>query len=531
MKKSGRRWIIIAAVGIVVIVAVVFWGIPRLRATAAPISPANYQTQAVTRGSIASVVGASGNIHTNQSVLINWQTSGIIAKINVTPGQVVQAKTVLAALDPASLPQTVLNAQNSLAADQKALDTLLNSNVVRANAQITLIKAEQDLINAQKTAQSKLYQRASQTTIDVAQANLILAQNALDNATTVYNNNKARSTTDSAYATALSQFAAAQQKFYQAQMNLNYTTSLPDPLDVQLSNANVDLAQANYLDAKRNWEDVKDGPNPVDIAAAQAKVAADQAILNQANPTTPIAGTVTVINNKPGDLVSTGAAAFEIDDLSHLYVDISVSEVDINKVQVGQQVELTFDAIPNKTYPGAVTSIASIGTISNSVVNFDVTVELQQKDPLIKPGMTAAANISIPGVQNALLVPTRAIRTVNGERVVYIERNGTVFPLPVTTGEASTTETEITGGALREGQLVVLNPPTSTSTQQATGIGGIFARLFGGGARVTTGGGGFGGNGGFGGGTRPGGTGAGGTGAGAAGGSGGTGGNRPAGGD
>jgi HlyD family secretion protein len=298
-------------------------------------------------------------------------------------------------------------------------------------------------------------------------------------------------------------------------------------LDVQLSSANVDLAQATYLDAKRSWEDVKDGPNPVDIAAAQAKVAADQAILNQANPTTPIAGTITVINNKPGDLVSTGTTAFEIDDLSHLYVDISVSEVDVNKVQIGQQVQLSFDAIPNKTYPGTVTSIASVGTISNSVVNYSVTVELQQKDPLIKPGMTAAANITVQGVQNALLVPTRAIKTVNGARVVYIERNGTLIPLLVTTGEASTTETEITGGALREGQMVVLNPPSSTTTQAATGIGGIFSRLFGGGGARVTVGGGFGG----GGVNRPGGTGGNGGAAGGAGGTGGAGGNRPAGGD
>lgn len=494
-KKSRKRWFMIGGVVIVIAIVAGVVGVPRLTANAQQGTSTTYQTQAAGLGSITSFVGATGNIRTNQSVTINWQTSGIISKINVTPGQVVQAGTVLAQLDPTSLPQTVLNAQNALATDQQALDNLLNSNVARANAEVALITDEQNLVNAQKAAQSKLFQHASQTTIEVAQANLVMAQNALDNASTIYNKNKARSSTDVQYAAALSQFAAAQQKFDQAQLNLNYAQSLPDPLSVQLANANVDLAQANYLDAKRTWESLKDGPNPVDVAAAQAKVAADQAIIDAASPTSPIAGTVTVVNNKPGDLVSNNSVAFEIDDMTQMFVDVSVSEVDINKVQIGQKVDLTFDAIPSKTYPGTVTSIADVGTIANSVVNYDVTVKLMEKDPQIKPGMTASANVTIPGPQNVLVVPNRALRTVNGLQVVYIMNNGSVRPIPVTLGATSTTVSQVTGGPLRQGELIVLNPPSATTTaQQSTGGLGILGRLFGGGGvRVTTGGG----NGGF----------------------------------
>jgi HlyD family secretion protein len=498
-KKSGKKWFVIGGVVLVVILLAVFVALPRVQAAQNASKTTTYQTQAVTTGSITGTVGATGNVRTNQTVVINWQTSGIISKIDVTQGQQVKAGDPLAELDPTSLPQSVLNAQNALAADQKALDNLLNSNVARANTEVALITAEKNLVSAQQAVQSKQFQNASQSQIEVSQANLIMAQNALDNATTIYNNNKARSSTDPVYAAALSQFAAAQQKFYQAQANLNYAVSLPNPLDVQLASANLDLAQANYLDAKRNWEEVKDGPNPVDVAAAQAKVAADQAIINQAKPTSPISGTITLINNKPGDLVSNGMQAFQIDDMSHLYVDVSVSEVDIDNVQMGQKVDLTFDAVANKTYPGVVSQITKVGTVSNGVVNYNVTVELQQSDPNVLPGMTASANINIPGPQNVILVPNRAIRTVNGQRVVYIQRNGNLVALPVTLGMTTSSQSEVTGGPVRQGMLIVLNPPSTTTTQQATGIGGIFGRLFGGGAvRVTGGfgGGGFGGNGG-----------------------------------
>ena len=483
-KKSGKKWLYIGLGALVVILLAVFVGIPRVQAAQQSSTTTTYQTQAVALGSITGTVGATGNVRTNQSVVINWQTSGIVSKIDVTPGQQVKAGDPLAELDPTSLPQNVLNAQNALAADQKALDNLLNSDVARANAEVALITAEKNLVTAQQAMQSKQYQNASSTQIDVARANLILAQNALDNATQIYNKNSGRSNTDPVYAAALSQFAAAQQKFDQAQANLNYATSMPNPLDVQLATADLHLAQANYLDAKRNWEELKDGPNPIDVAAAQAKVAADQAIINQSRPTSPISGTITVINNKPGDLVSNGMLAFQIDDMSHLYLDVSVSEVDINNVQPGQKVDLTFDAVASKTYPGVVTQIADVGTVSNGVVNYTVTVELQQPDQQVRPGMTASANITIPGPQNVVLAPNRAIRTVNGQRVVYVLRNGVPVPLPVTLGMSSSTESEVTGGPLRQGMLVVLNPPANpTTTQQASGAGGIFARLFGGGAR------------------------------------------------
>jgi HlyD family secretion protein len=508
--KTSRRWITIAVIVGIIAAAVWFVGVPMLRANA-QAGATTYQTQPLAPGDITATVGATGNVHSAQSVVLSWQTTGTVSKVNVVLGQQVKAGDVLAELAQTSLPQNVIAAQAQLTTDQESLTTLLNSTTPRANAEQALITAEQNLVNAQKAAQSKQYQQASPQTIAIAQANLIQAQSALDDATTIYNRNKSRNANDPTYAAALSQFAAAQQKFQQAQYNLQYAQSLPDPLTVQAANAAVDVAQAAVQDAQANWEKVKNGPNPADVAAAQAKVAGDQATIDEARITAPISGTITAVNSQVGDLIAQGATssggstatAFEVDDYSHIYTDIQVSEVDINNVKKGQAVQVTFDAIPNQTYPGTVSNISQVGVISSGVVNFDVTVQIDSKDPQIKPGMTASASIVTMQLTNVPIVPVRAVRAINGRQVVYVLRSGVPVPVAVTLGPSSTAGSQLVSGNLRLGDPIILNPPSATATNRP---GGLFGGLFGGGPRIVTGGGGGGFNGG-GGGARPGGAG------------------------
>ncbi len=77
-----------------------------------------------------------------------------------------------------------------------------------------------------------------------------------------------------------------------------------------------------------------------------------------------------------GDQVNAGTVSFRIDDLSHLLVDVQITEVDINRVKVGQPAKMTFDAISGKEYNGKVTEVANFGVTQQGVVNFTVTVEL-----------------------------------------------------------------------------------------------------------------------------------------------------------
>jgi HlyD family secretion protein len=94
------------------------------------------------------------------------------------------------------------------------------------------------------------------------------------------------------------------------------------------------------------------------------------------------------------------------------------------------------------------------------LVNFTVTVELLDADQDIRPGMTAAANIIIEQIPDALLVPNRAVRLRNGQRVVYVLKNNIPTPVNITIGASSDNFSEILEGDLVEGDILVLNPPT-----------------------------------------------------------------------
>jgi HlyD family secretion protein len=486
-KKKGKKWIWFVVIAVALIGAAAVYVVPRLQSSSTTTT--TYTTQAVTTGSITTTVGANGNVYPKQAISLTWQTSGVVSKVYVTKGQTVQKGDVLAELDSTSLPESVLSAATDLATAQKTLDELLNSNSTRAEAELALLNAEQTLVSAQKTAQSKLFSRASQTTIDSAQASMIQAQAALDRASAAYSNVK-NSADQNVYASALSQFASAQSTFDSAQLNYQYAQSLPDTLTVEIASAEVDVAQAAYDDARRAWERVKDGPNANDVAAAQAAVDTAQAALDKSKITAPISGTITAIDTTAGDLVSASTAAFELDDVAHMYVDISVSEVDISAVKEDQPAEITFDAIADKTYTAKVIDVATTGSSSSGSVNFNVTLEITNRDSQIKSGMTATATITTSDKTGLLLVPSSAIRTVDSQSVVYIMNNSVLTPVTITTGDIDSTNTAVTGGNLKEGDLLVTNPPSTTTSTTSSSSGGLFGGLFGG---ILGGGGGGGG--------------------------------------
>jgi HlyD family secretion protein len=133
--------------------------------------------------------------------------------------------------------------------------------------------------------------------------------------------------------------------------------------------------------------------------------------------------------------------------------------VDINSVSIGQPVMLTFDAVLGKEYHGEVAQVTQAGTVEQGVVNFTVTVELTDADSLVKPGMTAAVNIVVNEMKDVLLVPNRAVRLVDGERVVYVLENEQATKKEISLGSSSDTMSVIAGGDIVEGDVIILNPP------------------------------------------------------------------------
>ena len=415
---KNKKAIIVFGVIAAIVVAFVFV-LPRNGAAA----ESAYQTEPVGRGNSSATVGATGTVRANQSAILTWQTSGVVESVSAQLGDKVKANDQLAALAQASLPQNVILAKADLVTAQQSLDDLLSSDTDRANAAIALRDA-QDAYN-----DAVDYRQSLEGKIDIQYV--------------VWVDGKPKAKYRRVYAD-----------------------------DAEKAKADEDLAlkKGQLDDAQRAYDRLKNGPNTDDIAAAEARVAAAQATLNQSAITAPFDGVITDASVIKGDQVSLADLAFQVDDLSHLLIDLEVSEVDINSISVGQEVTVDFDAVQGKDYHGKVVAVAGAGTAASGSVDFKVTVELTDADELIKPGMTAAVLIQVRNVEDALLVPNRAVRVVDNQRVVYVlNTDGTLNPLEVRLGATSDTYSEVVGGGLQEGDQIVLNPPATTELGPGNG--------------------------------------------------------------
>jgi HlyD family secretion protein len=472
--KNGRvkAWIIVVIV-IVVFIAVGYFVIQKRNSNT---TTTQYETVLVERGTLTATVGATGTVRAEQTAVLAWQTSGTVGAVNLKAGDQLQVGDVLATMLQTSLAQNVVLAQADLVTAQRNLDNLLNSSTANAQAQVNLVNAQKSFNSANANLNAMLAKQRGGTSADVqnARAHLTLAQNTYDQALSAYNLVKDRPDSDVRKAQAYTMLYNAKQSLITAQNNYNYFTLTPSGSDIDLSRAKLALAQSQLDDAKREWTRLKNGPDPNDVAAAQARVDAAQATVNLSRLIAPIAGTVTEADPLVGDQVSPGTVGFRIDNLNRLLVDVQVSEVDINSVLVGQPVTITFDAVPGKEYQGKVTTVALVGSSVQGVVNFTVTVDLENSDADAKPGMTAAVTIIVNQLEDVLLVPNRAVRLVNNQRVVYVLRNGQIVEIPITLGATADTNSQVLSGDLNVGDQVILNPPTNF-----TGAGG--RGMFGGG--------------------------------------------------
>lgn len=450
-------WIII----IIALAAGGYYAYTQYQARQAQAALENIITQPVRRGPLTATVGATGTVRANQTAVLSWQTSGTVDTVSVEIGDTVSAGDVLASLRESSLQQNVILARNEILNAQKSIENLQEppTELMLAQARQAITDAEKALDTAERRVRS-LQLSASQADIDQARANLTLAQNNLDKARDAFEPYENKPETDLVRANFLSRLAQAQKEYDAALRLLNNLLGTANPLDVAVALANLEVAQAALLDAQERYEDLQAGPDERDIQMLETRITAAQTVLDQVQITAPFDATITDVQVKPGDQAAPGKITFQIDDLSRLLVDVQVSEIDINRIQPGQNVILTFDAILAKEYSGRVIQVAPVGDLLQGVVSFKVTVELLDADQDVRPGMTAAVNIVVSELEDVLLVPNRAVRILDGQRVVYILKNGSPEPVAIVLGASSDVDSQILEGELQEGDLIVLNPPS-----------------------------------------------------------------------
>jgi len=436
-------------------------------------SALQFTTAALETGDVTSYMIANGSVRANRAQNITWELGGQAGPVNGDVLDEVKSGQVLCELDPDSLPQSILLAEVDLFNAKQSLEDLKDTQVSIANAQLAVAQAQDALEDALRNRDKISPDRRmmSQLTIDTAKADYLIALDNLERVQEYFDQFKHLPEGNLDRAQAQTTLSQAIRQRDTALANLNYVTGKPSETELALADAEVQVAQAKLAAAQAEYERIRNGTPADELAAAQARVDAAQATLDQVRVTAPFDGIITYRAVQQGDRVQAGGLAFQIEDRSHMYIDVEVSEIDINNIQLGQTVDLTFDAILGANYEGRVHSIGWTGVNTTGVVTYPVVIELVNPDALIKTGMTAVVKVQTQSAENVLLVPNGAVRTLNGERVVFVQKGG---PLPeavkLRLGISSETHSQVLEGELKAGDLVVLNPDMLMEMQSSGGM-------------------------------------------------------------
>lgn len=274
---------------------------------------------------------------------------------------------------------------------------------------------------------------------------------------------------------------------------LTQITSYTGKLNSYLSNllsskTSIQTDKEAVINVSFNVEDQK-----IAVAKAERVLADAEETLANCSIRSTIAGIVATMSVKKGDSISTGGSVAVVISKKRL-AQVSLNEVDVAKVQLGQKATLTFDAIDGLSLTGEVSEIDSIGTISQGVVNYTVKVGFDAQDDRIKPGMSATAAIITDIKQDILIVPNATVKAQGTSHYVEIldmaqgsgsgatsSGAGVLSFIPprrqtVEIGIMNDSMTEIING-LKEGDSIVESTVTTAATTAVTqtggGLGGI----------------------------------------------------------
>jgi HlyD family secretion protein len=358
--------------------------------------PIGTTPQAASQPSLGGVT-ASGVVTPAQEAQITSAMAGVLVAVNVAVGDQVKAGQVLARLAGSEKLSAVIEFANlELLSAQQALQTLKdNADQARSAAQLRLANAQKALDDAQKRRTWKQYRNGSQNDIDTAQADLVLANDAVKTAEEAFNQVADRSETDVLRAGALSALSAARKARERALANLNYLLAQPSLIDVNQAEAELRSAQSEAANAQKEYDRLKDGPDPDALALAeeriknaQAQLAAGQSDLTNLELKAPFDGTVTQVNRHTGEWTVPGQPVLALADLANLRVETTdLSERDIPLVAAGQAVTVTIKAL-NQNVNGHVSEIAPLADTLGGDVVYKTTIALDKLPPGLRAGMT-----------------------------------------------------------------------------------------------------------------------------------------------
>jgi macrolide-specific efflux system membrane fusion protein len=393
-----------------VLVAVAGTAFVLLRGGADAADTITYETEVAALGTISVTVAGTGNLEVDGTTEVYPAVAGTVASIAVAEGSVVATGDVLFTLDEATAE----------ANSAKTLASLRQSEQGVAQAQAQVTKAQATLATL-----------------------------------------KARSTEPTPTATA-ADVAAAEG-------------------DVTVAKAGLASANAQRASAEHSYQAAADAEDDLVVTAPCGGVvyALGAAVGDSVAASSGSSSSATSANSTGGMTDTTSAAASSSAPVTlapeqPLAVHLTVNEVDLPSLEIGQRADIEFDAFPDLTATGKVYEIADVGSNSSGVVTFDVWVSVDVADPALRSGMSAAATIVTDVARNTLIVPNSAVQADgNGGYYVQVLVSGATEPTQVTveTGLASATQTQMLSG-ISEGDIVVTQTVDSTEDATSAGTGG-----------------------------------------------------------
>ena len=380
-----------------------------------------YQTSRVGKGTLTVSVTASGQVSSQNSATVDTQASGVVNKVYVENGQKVKSGDKIAGLDLDLVGRQ--RQSQALASYQNTKNNLVTAKINYYSLQSDLLTNWESFMDL---AQSSLYENSDKSPNS---SNRKLPEFIVSN---------------NDWLASEAKYKQQQNVVVQAQTALNSAWGTYSQVSSVIYAPITGTVTGLYLQ---------------------------------------VGSVLTAQSNTSGTATSQKIASIQTD--ASPIIQVNLTQIDTPKVKVGNNVTVTFDAFPGKSFSGKIISIDTIGSVSSGVTVYPAFIKLDTEVPEIFSNMTANADIITQIKDNVLLVPISSIQTRNGRATIRVLKNGRVQNIEVETGISSNSQTEIVSG-LKEGDMIisgntVLSTPLETSNQTRSpfsGFGGGGGAIF-----------------------------------------------------
>lgn len=342
-------------------------------------------------------VVAEGRLVPDQFVNLAFKTGGQVAEVLVDEGEAVTEGQTLARLtNQEELEAALANAEMELLNAQQARKILAENAGVEAALALQAIADAKDALRDTERYYRNLQAGGRGTDIDQAKADVVILKDTLDQAQKKFNDYANRPEDNLRRATLMSKLAEAQQRYDDAVRLLNNLQGSASELDLAIAEADIAVAEAQLALAEQDYADLDDGPDPDDIAAAEARInaaetnlQATRVALENIELSAPFAGVVVDLGVKEGELVNPGQAVVVLADFSQWFVETDdLTEIEVPEISLGQAVTVTPDALPDLELSGTVESISNLYEEKRGDVTYTAKIRLDEGDPRLRWGMT-----------------------------------------------------------------------------------------------------------------------------------------------